>query len=174
MSSVDLMPLSATAVTAGRQQRRRAIEHVHVDGQRPQVAAVDADDPGTGVDGAGDFGGVVHLDEAGQPQRMRVVEQLPECAVVERGDNQQCGVRARRRRFQQLVSRNDEVLAQQRHRNRRTRAFEVLERAVEERRLGQHRDRRRAGRRIAARMRGRVVVVRAGCRATASGACTRR
>ena len=43
-------------------------------------------------------------------------------------------------------------------RHRRAHRAQVRERAVEERRLGQHGDRRRAGRRVAARDRHRIVV----------------
>ena len=75
-----------------------------IDRQRPQVAAVDADDPRAGVDGARELVGVVHFDQRRPaPAHRASSSSCLSVAVVERGDNQQHGVRARRRRFEQLV-----------------------------------------------------------------------
>ena len=70
--------------------------------------------------------------------------QSHELLLVERGDDQQHRVGARRTRLEQLVLVHDEVLAQERNLHRAADGGEVLERAIEERRLGQHRDGRRA------------------------------
>ena len=59
----------------------------------------------------------------------------------------------------ELILSDDEVLAQQRHGDCRADLREVIEAAVEERRLGQHRNRRRARRCIGGRVRGRIVVL---------------
>ena len=80
----------------------------------------------------------------------RVIVQRLQLRRAQRRDNQQHRVGAGRLRLEQLILRDDEILAQQRDVDRRAHRRQVLERAVEERRLGQHRDRRRAGRRVAA------------------------
>ena len=77
--------------------------HVGIDRQRPQVAAVDADDRRAGVERALELVGVVHLDERREPERRARREQPRELRVVERADNQQHGVGAERRGLEQLV-----------------------------------------------------------------------
>ena len=95
-------------------------------------------------------------------------------AIVERADNQQHRVRAERDRLQQLVSRDDEVLAQERDVDCRAHLREVIE--APSKNVGSVSTEIAAApaARIGGRVRGRDRSPRAGCRATASGACTRR
>src|SRR5439155_614015 len=74
-----------------------------------------------------------------------------------RGDDEEHGVRAEGARLVDLVRVDQEVLAQAGEPRGRARRGEVLERAAEEGAVGQHRQRRRPGRGVAARDGGGVV-----------------
>ena len=52
MSSLVRMPLSATFVVPRGNCCRDVGKHLGIDGQRPEIPAIDADDPRTGIDGA--------------------------------------------------------------------------------------------------------------------------
>ena len=69
--------------------RREPRERRAVDLERAQVAGVDADDGGPGVDGAAGLVLVVHLDESGHAERLGVLPQCDEVTLVERRDDQQ-------------------------------------------------------------------------------------
>ena len=99
------------------------------------------------------------LDEHGQPQRASRAMQSRQRRVVERADDEQHGVGAGQARLEQLVFVDDEILAQHRHVDGRADGGEVSQRAVEERRLGQHRNGYRAARRVGLGSRDRVVVL---------------
>ena len=75
-----------------------------------------------------------------------------------RRDNQQHGIGAGGPRFEDLIVGHHEVLAKQRNIDCRTDHPQVIERPIEEGRLGQHRNRRRACASVVRRDRHRVVV----------------
>ena len=119
-SSGRRMPLSATAVTSRGSLRRDRVEHAEVDAQRPEVAAVDADEPRA------------RIQRALQSRRRRALRPAPRARdprpptssrrrspLLQRADDQQHRVGAEDRRFQQLVLRDDEVLAEERDVDRR-------------------------------------------------------
>ena len=105
-----------------------------------QVAGVDPDDPGPGVEGAvGLFLGV-HLDQRGHAERLDPLEQADQGVLVERGDDQQHHVGAVGAGLVDLVGADDEVLAQDRDRHLGPNRVEVVERAAEAALLGEHAD----------------------------------
>ena len=116
------------------------------DFERPQIAVVDADDPGAGVERNLELGGVMDLDEHVELERGRMIVQHFQFDRPERADDQQHRVGSGRFRLQQLVFRDDEVLSQDRDVDDGADALQMLERAVEKRRLREYRNRRRSGR----------------------------
>ena len=141
-----------------RQPGRDRVEHAEVHAQRPQVPAVDAHESRARIQRALQLGNVVHFDQRRKPKTLGSAEQPPQILLLQRPDDEQRGVRAEHRRLQQLVLRDDEVLAEEREIDRGPDVAEVLRIAVEERRLGEHGNRRRAGVRVRARVRGRIVI----------------
>ena len=93
---------------------------------------------------------------------------------LERRDDQQDRVGAGRRGLVDLVAVDDEVLAQDRQRRGRARLAQVVERAAEVGRLGQHRERRGAAALVGAGRCRRPRTPARIRRPTASGACARR
>ena len=83
-----------------------------VDLEGAQVAGVDPDDGGAGVDGAAGLVLVVDLDEGGHPERLGVLPQVDEVALVEGRDDEQDDVGAPGAGLGQLVAGDEEVLAQ--------------------------------------------------------------
>jgi hypothetical protein len=55
----------------------------------------------------------MNFDQAGETQRVRTREQFPELPIVERGHNQEHGIRAVGHGFCELVLRDDEVFPQE-------------------------------------------------------------
>ena len=122
------------------------LRRVHVHLERPQIPIVHADDLRAGV-------------ERRSPARRRCAPRRarrgrarppvrPACfssAGVSAATISSTRVGAGRPRLEQLILGDDEVLAQQRDVDGRAHRTQMLERAVEERRLGQHRNRRGAG-----------------------------
>ena len=95
-------------------------ERLAVDLEGAQVAGVDADDPGAGVERADRLLLVVHLDQRGHAEALDPLQQADQGVLLERRDDQQHEVGAVRAGLPHLVRRDDEVLAQ--HRDRRPRA----------------------------------------------------
>ena len=145
---------------AVRHLRRQPVGRRDVHLQRAQIAVVDADHAGAAADGARQLLAVVHLDQRRQPQLPGTRLQRLERRLIERGDDQQHGVGPRGTRLEQLVLVHHEVLAQQRHVHGRAHGLQVRQRAVEERRLGEHRDGGGAAPGIGARNPHRVVIGR--------------
>ena len=143
-------PLSATAMTPGGRSpapARRRRRRMHL--ERAQVAAVHADDRRAGVERARRARRASCTStSAASPSVAAPPRAAAELAIVERGDDQQHGVGAGGARLDDLELGDDEVLAEQRQIDGRAHRAQVIERAVEERRLGQHRDRRGAGARV--------------------------
>src|SRR5438034_412949 len=84
------------------------------------------------------------LDEHVQPSLRRFRVEPFEFEPRQRGHDEQECVRAHRARLENLIAIDDEVLAKQRQLRRRADRGQVIEGAVEERRLGQDRDGRRS------------------------------
>ena len=133
--------------------RHRALRHpghqflgrTQVHGQGAQVPIVHANDLRPGVRRRLQLRSVVHLDEHIEAERRGAIRQRRQVLRRQGRDNQQHGVGAGGSGLEQLVFGDDKILPEDRHVHSRAHALEVLERAVEERRLCQHRDRRRAG-----------------------------
>ena len=83
----------------------------------------------------------------------------PQVTIFQCSHDQQHGVRSQRHRFEQLVVIDDEVLAEHGDRDCVPNRTQVLRRTVEERGLGQDRDRGRTGGLVRPCMRGGVVVL---------------
>ena len=95
---------------------------------------------------------VVHLDKRVQPARLALSKQRAQRAIVEGGDDEQDSRRAGRCRLPDLVSIDDEVLAQHRQAAGGGHRLKVGEAASKARRLGQHRDGVGPGRLVGARL----------------------
>ena len=93
-----------------------------------------------------------------------------ERVLLERGDDQQHQVGAVRASLVHLVARDDEVLAQHRHLDRRTDRDQVIEAAAEPSALGEHRHAPSAAGRVLAGQFGRVGDLGQRRRATATTA----
>ena len=94
-----------------------------------------------------------------RPSACRRSHQPPHVGIAQGGDDQQHGVRAGGACLDELVLVDDEVLAEQRHRDGGPDCLEVRQVAVEERRLGEHRYRRGASALVAGRDGRRHVVL---------------
>ena len=129
---------------AARQAGRDPLEGRSVDLERVEVAGVDADDPGAGVQRAAGLVLGVHLDERGHAERFDALAQPDQGVLVEGGDDQQHHVGAVGPGLVHLVGPDDEVLAQDRHRHLGPHRVEVGERAAEVALLGEHADDARA------------------------------
>src|SRR6202022_4005101 len=103
-------------------------------------AVIDADDDGTGPEGAIHLLLRVNLDDRlhRKPGRQRLDVAQP--AVVQHSDDQQHRVGADGARGEQLDGVDDEVLAEDRHVDGSANRLQVVEGATEEFRLRQHRD----------------------------------
>ena len=133
--------------------------HVRIDVQGAQVPAVHADDGGAAVGGALQFRRVVDLHERGHVGDARLGQE-----VAPARDRSSAPTMSRTAsapdddRFEDLISRDDEVLAEQRQLDGGADRLEVIERAVEERRFRQHGDRGSPGVRVrACVIRGAIV-----------------
>ena len=125
----------------GRDAVGQPAEQVAVELERRQIARVDADEPRAHVGGAGDLVGRVRLDERGHAELERQRVQPREDVLIERRDDQQHEVGAGCASLEHLVLGGDEVLAQDRERDRGLDGLEVGEAALEPASFGQHRDR---------------------------------
>ena len=119
---------------------RDPLERRAVDLERRQVAGVDADDRGPGVERAVGLGLGVHLDQRRHAERLDPLQQADQRVLLERGDDQQDDVGAVRPRLVHLVAGDDEVLAQHRHVDDRADGVQVGLRAAEAPPLGEHAD----------------------------------
>jgi hypothetical protein len=142
-----------------RQHGGDSLEDRQVNRKRTEVPAVHADDRRTARERSIQFGLVVDLNERGETECPRLTQQVLQLDVVERAGNQKHCIRSRLRSFDKLVRSDYEVFPQQRNVNGLPDGVKMLERAVEERRFGQHRDRGGPGVRVGLRVRRRVVVL---------------
>jgi len=94
-----------------RNHRSEPGERLAVDVEGLEVSGVHAEQVRTGAERADDLLLGVHLDQWRQADRTGPVDECRERVVVQRGDDQQCEVGARRARLPQLVRGHDEVLA---------------------------------------------------------------
>ena len=111
-----------------------------VDLEGLEVAGVDADDAGAGVERPLELGLVVHLDQRRHAERLGALDERDERLLLEGGDDEQGEVGAVRAALPQLVAGDDEVLAQHRHVDPRADGVEVGQAAAEAARLGEHAD----------------------------------
>ena len=109
-----------------------------------EVAVVDPDHLGVGLQRPLQLALVVDLDQAVEVERARLVVERAQVLVVEGADDQQHRVGAVHRRLVELVGVDDEVLADDRQAAGGAGRAQVLQRAAEVRLVGEHRERRRA------------------------------
>ena len=137
------MPDSATRDAGVGDERHEPGEGLGVDVEGLEVAGVDADDAGAGVDGAPGLVLVVHLDERGHAERRgRGPASLTSSPSVEGGDDEQDEVGAVGAGLPDLVVADHEVLAQHRDPHGGPNGVEVVEAAAEPALLGEDADRR--------------------------------
>ena len=146
-----LQPAFGNSDYAFRHRLYQLTARADINCQCPQIAIVHADDLRSGVQSNHQFIERVHLDKHVQPSLRRMRVELFEFEPRQRRNDQQDGIRARRTRLENLIAIDDEVLAKQRQLRRGADRRQVIERAVEEHRLGQDRDRSRSGAIVGAR-----------------------
>src|SRR5262245_26694101 len=124
--------------------------------ERGEVAVVDPDDAAANGQRLIDLGRGVALDERGEPEPLRRREQLGESRRLQDRDDEEHGVGTGRARLPELVFVDREVLAQERHVDRRAHAAQILEAPLEVLLVGEDRDRVGAVRRVRSRQCDRV------------------
>ena len=133
------------------QARTRYLAHErlkqrHVSGEVAQVAAVHAHDARAALDCARDLALVVRLDERRKPKFMRKGYKVPERGVVQHCGDEQRSVRTRGARGGQLIARCDEVLVENRKRDRGADLAQIVFVSEEAMWLAENRERRGARR----------------------------
>ncbi len=123
-----------------RQERENGLGPSEVHPERVKVSAVDADDGEAVEVEAVELGRVVDLDEHAEAELRGGVVEVVQLGRVERGGDEQHRVGAVGAGLGELVGAHDEVLAQQRQVDGLADGGEVVERALEVRRLGDHRE----------------------------------
>ena len=106
------MPLSPTTRLAGGISRRSADRVLQIDFEGPQVAVVDADQPGPRRQHAGKIGRLVEFHQRRHAQRHDRLVQRAKLPVVEAFGDQQHGVGPGRPGLDHLVGIDDEILPQ--------------------------------------------------------------
>jgi arabinofuranan 3-O-arabinosyltransferase len=109
-------------------------------GERPQVAIVDADQPGAALQDARQLLGVVKLDERIHAQRASLGKQSRQVAIAEDLGNQEDCIGAGHAGLQELIAIEDEVLAEDRQVDGSADRGEILQSPLKERLIGQHAD----------------------------------
>ena len=109
------MPLSATDRTFLGKPARKIDRDVERNLEGAQVAVIDADQSGAGIQGALQFWFIMHFDQRLHPQPFRFHAQAFQRGRVQERGNQQYGVRSRVTRLEDLIGIDDEILAQQRN-----------------------------------------------------------
>lgn len=133
-----------------------ALEGGAVDLEVLEVAGVDADDPGPGLDGALGLLLVVGLDQRRQADGLGALDEGDQRLLFEGGDDQQREVGAVRARLPQLVRGDDEVLAEDRDVDLGADGLQVGQRAAEAALLGEDGDDGRPAGLVVRGERGRV------------------
>ena len=136
------MPDSATATTSGGDAGGQRLGPVLVDRERAQVPLVDPDQARPGRERPLELGLVVHLHQRGQTERGRPSVKPRQLLVVERGGDQQDGIGPHEAGIDDVELGHGEVLAQDREVRRRRGPPQVVDRAAEVLRVGQHREAR--------------------------------
>ena len=114
---------------------------VRIDVERPQVAVVDADQAGVGVERESQLALVVRLHERLEPERQRPLDELAQAACPGAAPRAAAPRPRRRARSSVELARvDDELLGEDRDRHRRADRAQVVDRAAEPVRLAQDRD----------------------------------
>src|SRR6185437_10928193 len=129
--------------TPGRNVGQELERRVQRYDEAAQIAVVDADQRVFEWERSLELGTVVNLDQHVHPERARLRGEHGERRVVERRNDQEDRVGAKRARFRYLVVVDDELLPQRREPARGTRLDEVLGCTLEEAAIGQYRETRR-------------------------------
>ncbi len=128
-----------------------------IDGQGPQVAVVQADQPGRRGEGAVDLALVVRLDQRLEADRPGGRDEARQAGRRMEAGQEQDEVGPGGAQERQLPAIDDELLGQDRDADGRPNRAQVVDRAAEPVRLAQDRDDRRPARRVAPRPGDRVV-----------------
>ena len=99
---------------------------------------------------------IVDLDEHVHAERERRRFEVRRAGIIDRGHDDEDAIGAGDARFGHLIGVVHEILAQHRQRAGRARRAKMIERALERRRIGQHRQTRRAAGLIGGRQRRRI------------------
>ncbi len=126
--------------TVRRQQAAQVANEVGMHCKGDEVAAVHANDAGSGFYSALGLFDAVNFDQAVHALRASHAEQVAQLSVVEQGADEQDGVRAPRTGLVHLVLVKDEIFAENRETDRMFDGGQVRGRAEKEVRLGQHGD----------------------------------
>ena len=151
-----------------RDERAEADRPFRIDVERPKVAVVQPDDPGVGRERALELFLVVRLDKWLEADLQGTVDEAGEALRRMEHSKEQDEIRAGRAKMRQLDRLDDELLGEDRDRDRRPDRSEVVDRAAEPVGLAQDGDRRRAARLVGSSP-GDDVLVGAGDRARPTG-----
>ena len=135
MSPAFLMPLSLMRTTPSG-NLAEFLGHGKVDGEGGEIAIVQADDFGAGIQGALGFLEGVHFHDGVHLVFFGGLAKTKEGWLVEGGHDQEDGIGTRGHGLHDLDFVEDEILAQDRPGHRAAHGHEVIEFSVKERRVG--------------------------------------
>ena len=101
------------------------------DVERFEIAVVDPDDLGAGIDGPAEFNLIMNFDKRGQAKRTGEFAEVAELVAAKHCGNEEYGIGMVGRGFEDLDSVEREILAQDRQVNRGASQREVIETALE-------------------------------------------
>src|SRR5262249_22993405 len=110
----------------------------NVNGQRAEISIVDAHEIGAGINRSHQLTIVVDLDQCVESETSRRPQKPDEFVLVERRDDQQHRISTGSPRLDELVFGDDEILSEERSRNRCPYGTQVIERAIEKCRFRQY------------------------------------
>ena len=134
------------------------LSSIHLKGAK--VSSIDADDGCTSVNSAADLICVMYLDQRGEPKAAGALDQTHKSLLIQRRDDEEHHVCTRCLSLPQLVTRDDEIFAQQRYFYRGPHCLEIGETAAKPALLGKNADTGRATSLIVNRQRGGAADIR--------------
>ena len=157
-SSGAKMPLSPTHDMPGRDVARQPLAGGKRGLEGFQIAVVDADQPRFQAQRAGEFVFVMHFDQHVHAERRRRRFEFCGASVIDRGHDDEDAIGAVSARLRHLIGVVHEILAQHRQRTAPRACAQMIETALERRRVGQHRKAGGAACLIGRCQRGRIEI----------------